>query len=91
MTEWISGFYRRRIGRVLADARDDHSEKEGEARGDEGDDGSLDLEQGQIAKDEVIPDGRRVEIAHVGSSSETSGEVHFYVAFKVKDNRGDRN
>jgi len=91
MTEWISGLYRRRIGRFFADPGDDHSEKEGEARGDEGDDRCLDLEQGQIAKDEDVPDGRRVEIAQVGCGSETSRKIHFYVAFKVKDDWDDRN
>lgn len=91
MTEWISDFHRRRIGRFFAHAGDDHSEKKGEARGDERDDRCLDLEQGQIAKDERVPDGRRVEVAHVGRSSEASRKVHFYVAFKVKDDWDDRN
>jgi hypothetical protein len=85
MTEWISDFYRRRIGRFFAHPGDDHSEKEGEARGDEGDDRCLDLEQGQIAKDEGVPDGRRVQVAQVGGGSETSRKIHFYVAFEIKD------
>lgn len=87
----ISDLYRRRIGGFFAHAGDDHSEKKGEARGDEGDDRCLDLEQGQIAKDEGIPDGRRVEVAHVGGRSEASRKVHFYVAFKVKYDWHDRN
>jgi hypothetical protein len=91
MTEWISDFYRRRIGRFFAHPGDDHSEKEGEAGGDEGDNRCLDLEQGQIAKDEDVPDGWRVEVAHVGCGSETSRKIHFYVAFKVKDDGDDRN
>jgi hypothetical protein len=91
MTEQISDFYRRRIGRFLAHPGDDHSEKEGEASGDEGDDRCLDLEQRQIAKDEVVPDGRRVEVAQVGCGSETSRKIHFYVAFQVKNNWDDRN
>lgn len=91
ITKWVSAFYRRRIGGFFAHPGDDYSEKEGETRGDEGDDGCLDLEQGQIAKDEDVPDGWRVEVAHVRCGSETSGKVHFYVAFKVEDDWDDRN
>ena len=76
---------------LLAHPRDDQSEKEGEARGDERDDHSLDLEQGKIANDECVPDGRDVEVAHVGGCSETGGKIHFNVAFKVKDDRDDRD
>jgi hypothetical protein len=91
MTEWVSGVCRQRIGRFLAYPGDDQSEKEGEACGDEGDDHGLDLEQGKIAKDEGVPDGRDVQVAHVGCGSETSGKIHFNVAFKVKDDRDDRD
>ena len=91
MAEWVSGFYRRRIGGFLAYPGDDHSEKEGEARGDEGNDRCLDLEQGKIAKDEDVPGGWSVKVAHVRCGSETSRKVHFYVAFKVKDDWDDRD
>jgi hypothetical protein len=91
VTEWVSGVCRQRIGRFLAYARDDQSEKEGEACGDEGDDHGLDLEQGKIANDEGVPDGGDVEVAHVGGGAETGGEIHFNVAFKVKDDRDDRD
>jgi len=91
MTEWISDFYRRGIGRFFAHPRDDQSEKEGEACGDEGDDRCLDLEQGKIPKDDDVPDGRRIEFAHVRCSSETSRKIHFYVALEVKDDWDDRN
>jgi hypothetical protein len=70
---------------------DDRAEKEGEASGDEGDDRSLDLEQGKVAEDEGIPDRRGIEVAYVGCGRETGGEVHFYVAFQVEDDGDDRD
>lgn len=91
ITEWISDFYRRRIRRFFAHPGDDHSEKEGEARGDEGDERCLDLEQGQIAKDDGVPDGRRVEVAQVGCGPEAGRKSHFYVTFEIEDDWDDRN
>ena len=76
------------IGRFFAHPGDDHSEKEGEARGDEGDDRCLHLEQGKIPKDERVPDGRRVEVAQVGDkvavrhSRRPRGNVLYYSQFE---------
>jgi hypothetical protein len=73
MTEWISGLCRQGFGRFLAHTHtgDDRAEKEGDASSDERDDRRLDLEQGKVAEDEVVPDRRDVEVAHVGCGSET--------------------
>lgn len=75
----------------LAYSGNNCAEKEGEACSNKGDNRSLHLKQCKVAKDEGIPHGWDIKVAQVGCGSETSGKIHFYVAFKIKDDGDDRN
>ena len=71
VTECVSCLCREGFGRFFSRPRDDRTEKEGDACGDEGDNRSLDLKEGKVAEDNDIPDGRSVEVTQVRCGTET--------------------
>lgn len=66
------------------------AKEEGEETGDERDDKSLDLKEGQVAENEGTPSEAKVELANVGGGGESSGEIHFYMTRAVRSYVGRR-
>ena len=72
-----------RVGNDLAHAKCNDSSKER-------DNSSLNLKQGEIAKDDGSALLGDVEITHVGSGTKTCRQIHLKVSFQVEDN-GDEH
>jgi hypothetical protein len=64
-------------------------QKERNICGDQGDNGCLELEQGKVAKYDLIPGSRLIQISYVSSCAKASGQVHLQVAFQIKDDGDD--
>lgn len=82
-----------RVQRVFQRVMDAFARRETEEEGNqarqEGYDQSLDLQQGEVTKDERPARQAQVELADVGRGGEPRGEIHLEVALEVEQDRDE--